>query len=132
MKLAVIAHDGKKAEMVAFLNRHIDFFKSVGLEIIATGTTGKHAQDAGLEVERLLSGPLGGDAQIAAQVAEHKVQMVIFFRDPLGKHAHEPDVQMLMRVCDVHNVPIATNPATAEMMVQGFLCEHTPGTKLPE
>lgn len=124
MKLAVIAHDGKKAEMVAFLNRHMDFFKSVGLEIIATGTTGKHAQDAGLEVERLLSGPLGGDAQIAAQVAEKKVQMVIFFRDPLGKHPHEPDVQMLMRVCDVHNVPIATNPATAEMMIKGFLCEH--------
>lgn len=124
MKLAVIAHDGKKAEMVAFLNRHIDFFKSVGLEIIATGTTGKHAQDAGLEVECLLSGPLGGDAQIAAKVAEHQVQMVIFFRDPLGKHAHEPDVQMLMRVCDVHNVPIATNPATAEMMIRGFLSLH--------
>lgn len=120
MKLAVIAHDGKKAEMVAFLNKHMDFFKTVGIEIIATGTTGKHAQDAGLEVERLLSGPLGGDAQIAAQVAEHNVQMVFFFRDPLGKHPHEPDVQMLMRVCDVHNVPIATNPATAEMLIRGF------------
>lgn len=120
MKLAVIAHDGKKAEMVAFLNKHMDFFKTVGIEIIATGTTGKHAQDAGLEVERLLSGPLGGDAQIAAQVAEHNVQMVFFFRDPLGKHPHEPDVQMLMRVCDVHNVPIATNPAAAEMLIRGF------------
>ncbi|CCZ79965.1 methylglyoxal synthase [Odoribacter laneus] len=125
MKIAVIAHDGKKAEMVAFLNRHMDFLKSVGTEIVATGTTGKHAQDAGLEVERLLSGPLGGDAQIAALVAEHKVEMVIFFRDPLGKHPHEPDVQMLMRVCDVHNVPIATNPATAEMMIQGFLACHS-------
>ena len=124
MKLAVIAHDGKKAEMVAFLNRHMDFFKSVGVDIVATGTTGKHAQEAGLEVERLLSGPLGGDAQIAAQVAEHKIQMVIFFRDPLGKHPHEPDVQMLMRVCDVHNVPIATNPASAEMMVRGFVDTH--------
>lgn len=120
MKLAVIAHDGKKAEMVAFLNRHMDFFKSAGIEIIATGTTGKHAQDAGLEVVRLLSGPLGGDAQIASQVAEHQVQMVIFFRDPLGKHSHEPDIQMLMRVCDVHNIPIATNPATAEMMLHGL------------
>ena len=118
MKIAVIAHDGKKAEMVAFLNRHMDFLKSVGTEIVATGTTGKHAQDAGLEVERLLSGPLGGDAQIAALVAEHQIAMVIFFRDPLGKHPHEPDVQMLMRVCDVHNVPIATNPASAEMMIR--------------
>ena len=86
MKIADIAHDGKKAEMVAFLNRHMDFLKSVGIEIVATGTTGKHAQDSGLEVERLLSGPLGGDAQIAALVAEHKVGMVIFFRDPLGKY----------------------------------------------
>jgi methylglyoxal synthase len=124
MKIAVIAHDGKKAEMVAFLNRHMNFFKSIGLEIVATGTTGKHAQAAGLEVERLLSGPLGGDAQIAALVAEHQVSMVIFFRDPLGKHPHEPDVQMLMRVCDVHNIPIATNPATAEMLILGFLSSH--------
>ncbi len=93
---------------------------SANIEIIATGTTGKHAQAAGLKVERLLSGPLGGDAQIAAQVAEHKVQMVLFFRDPLGKHPHEPDVQMLMRVCDVHNVPLATNPASAELMLKGF------------
>ena len=121
MKIAVIAHDGKKAEMVAFLNRHMDFLKSVGTEIVATGN---HAQDAGLEVERLLSGPLGGDAQIAALVAEHQIAMVIFFRDPLGKHPHEPDVQMLMRVCDVHNVPIATNPASAEMMIRGFLDMH--------
>lgn len=120
MKLAVIAHDGKKADMVAFPNRHYEFMHSANIEIIATGTTGKHAQAAGLKVERLLSGPLGGDAQIAAQVAEHKVQMVLFFRDPLGKHPHEPDVQMLMRVCDVHNVPLATNPASAELMLKGF------------
>ena len=120
MKLAVIAHDGKKADMVAFLNRHYVYMHSANIEIIATGTTGKHAQAAGLKVERLLSGPLGGDAQIAAQVAEHKVQMVLFFRAPLGKHPHEPDVQMLMRVCDVHNVPLATNPASAELMLKGF------------
>ncbi len=120
MRLAVIAHDGKKAEMVAFLNRHYQFLHSKNIEIIATGTTGKHAQDAGLKVERLLSGPLGGDAQIAALVAEHKIQMVFFFRDPLDKHPHEPDVQMLMRVCDVHNVPLATNPASAELMLRGY------------
>ena len=124
MKIAVIAHDGNIKDAPDFLNRHMDFLKSVGTEIVATGTTGKHAQDAGLEVERLLSGPLGGDAQIAALVAEHQIAMVIFFRDPLGKHPHEPDVQMLMRVCDVHNVPIATNPASAEMMIRGFLDMH--------
>ena len=121
MKLAVIAHDGKKAEMVAFLNRHLDFLKSVNVEIVATGTTGKHAQDAGLEVKRFLSGPLGGDAQIAAQVAEKKIQLVFFFRDPLDKHPHEPDVQMLMRVCDVHNIPLATNPSSAELILKGLL-----------
>ena len=69
MKIAVIAHDGKKAEMVAFLNRHMDFLKSVGTEIVATGTTGKHAQDAGLEVERLLSGPLGGYSKLPGRLA---------------------------------------------------------------
>ena len=120
MKLAVIAHDGKKAEMVAFLNRHLEFFHSANIHIVATGTTGKHVQEAGLDVERLLSGPLGGDAKIAALVAEHNVQMVFFFRDPLDKHPHEPDVQMLMRVCDVHDVPLATNPASAELMLKGF------------
>jgi len=126
MKLAVIAHDGKKAEMVAFLNRHLDFLHSANIEIIATGTTGRHVQAAGLEVERLLSGPMGGDAEIAAQVAEQKVQMVFFFRDPLDKHPHEPDVQMLMRVCDVHNVPLATNPASAELMLRGYIDKYYP------
>ncbi len=77
-------------------------------------------QRAGFKVERLLSGPLGGDAQIAARVAEGIVKMVIFFRDPLEKHPHEPDISMLMRLCDVHDVPLATNPATAELMVRGI------------
>ncbi|GIZ15898.1 methylglyoxal synthase [Capnocytophaga catalasegens] len=121
MKLAVIAHDGKKAEMVSFLNKHIEFLHSANIQIIATGTTGKHAQDAGLQVERVLSGPLGGDAQIAAQVAEGKIQAVFFFKDPMDKHPHEPDINMLLRICDVHNVPIATNRATAELVLKGLV-----------
>ncbi len=121
MKLAVIAHDGKKAEMVSFLNKHYDFLNLAKIEIIATGTTGKHAQNAGLKVERVLSGPHGGDAQIAAQVAEGKIKAVFFFRDPLDKHPHEPDINMLMRICDVHNVPLATNPATAEYVLKGLV-----------
>ncbi|MGZ7265360.1 methylglyoxal synthase, partial [Streptococcus pyogenes] len=68
---------------------------------------------------KLLSGPRGGDAQIAAMVAEGKLDAVIFFRDPLDKHPHEPDVQMLMRLCDVHNVPLATNPAAAKLFLAG-------------
>lgn len=120
MKIAIIAHDGKKAEMVQFLMKHIQFLKSKRIELVATGTTGKHAQDSGLEVERYESGPLGGDAQIAADVVTGKIQMVLFFRDPMGKHPHEPDILMLMRICDVRNVPIATNPATAELLLKAI------------
>ena len=121
MKLAVIAHDGKKAEMVAFLNKHNHLLHNKQINIVATGTTGKHAEAAGLKVDRLLSGPIGGDAQIAALVAQGEIAMVFFFRDPLDKHPHEPDVQMLMRVCDVHNIPLATNPATAELVIKGLV-----------
>lgn len=117
MKIAIIAHDGKKPEMVAFLLNNKDLLKQVAL--VATGTTGGHVEKAGLKVEKLLSGPKGGDAQIAAMAAEGKVNMVIFFRDPLDKHPHEPDIQMLMRICDVHNIPMATNPATAELLLKG-------------
>ncbi len=120
MKIAVIAHDGKKAEMVQFLARHLDVFKRKDIDLIATGTTGKHAMDAGLKVQRVQSGPLGGDAQIAAEVTEGKIHMVFFFRDPLDKHPHEPDIAMLMRLCDVHNIPMATNPSTAELLLKGI------------
>lgn len=106
--------------MVQFLARHMDIFKRKDIDLIATGTTGKHAQDAGLEVQRVQSGPLGGDAQIAAEVSEGKVHAVFFFRDPLDKHPHEPDINMLMRLCDVHNIPLATNPATAELLLIGI------------
>jgi methylglyoxal synthase len=75
---------------------------------------------AGLNVKRLLSGPIGGDAQIAAEVAVGKCQGVVFLRDPLGMHPHDPDISMLMRICDVHNVPLATNPATARLMITGL------------
>lgn len=118
MRIAVIAHDGKKAEMVAFLLENKAYLKEI--ELVATGTTGLHAEKAGLNVQRMLSGPLGGDAQIAAMVAEKKLSAVIFFRDPLDKHPHEPDVLMLMRLCDVHNVPLATNPASAGLLLKGL------------
>ncbi len=118
MEIAIIAHDGKKAEMVQFLNEQKDVLHHNSITIIATGTTGTKVERAGFEVTKLLSGPLGGDAQIAARVAEGKCSMVIFFRDPLEKHPHEPDISMLMRLCDVHDVPLATNPATASLLFQ--------------
>lgn len=117
-KIALIAHDGKKAEMVAFVLRHEQYLKM--FELYATGTTGSHISDAGFDVNRLLSGPLGGDAQIATMVASKELDAVFFFRDPLDKHPHEPDVQMLMRLCDVHNVPLVTNPAGAELIIHAL------------
>jgi len=120
MEIAIIAHDGKKAEMVQFLNEHKAILHSKDITLVSTGTTGSKVDKAGFEVKRLLSGPLGGDAQIAARVAEGKCDMVLFFRDPLEKHPHEPDVLMLLRLCDVHNIPLATNPATAELLVKSI------------
>jgi len=116
MEIALISHDGKKPEMVRFIMEHKDELLLKNVKIIATGTTGKYIEETGLKVNRVLSGPLGGDAQIGARVAEGKTKMVIFFRDPLDKHPHEPDISMLMRLCDVHNVPLATNPATANFL----------------
>lgn len=119
--IAIIAHDGRKAEMVHFLQKNEEVLTNAHL--VATGTTGQHVQRAGLKVESKLSGPLGGDAQIAAMAAEKKLTAVIFFRDPLGKHPHEPDVQMLLRICDLHNIPLATNPATAQYLIKGLIEE---------
>mgnify|MGYP001773471830 FL=1 len=114
--LALIAHDAKKEEMVAFCQRHRELLARFPL--LATGTTGKRIAEAtGLPVERVLSGPLGGDQQIGARVAEGRVLAVIFFQDPLTPKPHEPDVQALMRVCNVHGVPLVTNPQGAEALV---------------
>lgn len=117
--LALIAHDGKKAEMVAFVKDHLEELSKANL--VATGTTGSYIQQTGLNVDLKLSGPKGGDAQIAAMAAEGSIDGIIFFRDPLGKHAHEPDIQMLMRICDLWDVPLATNPATGALIIRGML-----------
>lgn len=116
--IALIAHDGKKAEMIAFIKDNIEFFK--GFHLVATATTGKHVEQTGLKIKKFLSGPFGGDAQIAALVATGKVQAVIFMRDTLGMHPHDPDISTLLRICDVHDVPLATNPSTAQLIVKGL------------
>jgi len=116
--IALVAHDGKKEELVAFAQRWQAFFNKV--PILATKTTGSRLAEKGMQVETVASGPKGGDAQIAARIAEGKVAGVIFFRDPMGKHPHEPDINMLLRMCDVYNIPLATNPATAELIARNI------------
>ena len=119
MKIALIAHDQKKDHMVEFVKKHRAQLKLC--EIIATGTTGRRIrEETGLPVKRVLSGPYGGDQQIGAMVAAEEVEAVIFLRDPLTAQPHEPDITALLRVCDVHNVPLATNEATAELVIQAL------------
>ncbi len=114
--LALIAHDGKKQDMVAFALKNESVLAKY--KIIATNTTGTMLQEnTNLDVKPMLSGPVGGDAQIAAAVAEGRVAAVFFFVDPLGKHPHDPDIQGLLRICNVHNIPLATNTATAGYML---------------
>jgi len=117
-QIAVIAHDGKKADMVAFIMKRLDFFRNV--DVIATGTTGKHIEHAGLDVNCLKSGPLGGDAQIASLISDGEIDAVVFFIDPLGLHPHQVDVNMLLRICNVYNIPLATNYSTASLLISGI------------
>ena len=120
MEVAIIAHDGKKADMVQFLNKNKAILLKENIKIVATGTTGGRAEAAGFKVKKMLSGPQGGDAHIAARVAIGKTKMVLFFKDPNSSHAHEVDINMLIRICDVHNVPLATNEATAQLLLLGL------------
>ena len=121
--LAVIAHDGKKADLVAWATFNRDTL--AGFRLLATRHTARLLQDkVGLTVEWLLSGPEGGDAQIAALVATGEVDAVYFFADPLSARPHDPDLRALLRVCNVHNVPLATNPATADLMMTSLSDER--------
>ena len=118
IQIAVIAHDGKKADMVAFIMKRLDFFRKV--DVMATCTTGKHIEHAGLDVNCLKSGPLGGDAQIASLISDGEIDAVVFFIDPLGLHPHQVDVNMLLRICNVYNIPLATNYSTASLVISGL------------
>ena len=119
-RVAIIAHDGKKADLVAFATYNRERLKRC--DLIATGTTGRLlVEKVGLVVERLESGPHGGDVQIASRVVEGLVDAVLFIVDPLDKHPHDPDIQTLMRICNVRNVPLATNIATADIVMSSPL-----------
>ncbi|AYD39889.1 methylglyoxal synthase [Clostridium fermenticellae] len=119
MKIAFVAHDKKKDDIVDFVKRYEDVFKNH--EIFATGTTGKLINEiVGLKVHRFLSGPMGGDQEIGARVAEGKMDFVIFLRDPLTSQPHEPDISALLRICDVHCIPLATNLGSAEVFAKAL------------
>jgi methylglyoxal synthase len=117
--IALISHDANKPAILEFARRHRDPLRNYRL--IATGTTGRLIHEAtGLTIERKLSGPLGGDAQIAAEVTTGHVKAVIFLIDPLSAKAHEPDIRSLLRLCEVHNVPLATNLATGDIILMAM------------
>jgi methylglyoxal synthase len=117
--LALIAHDGKKDAIAHFAQEHADILRRFTL--VGTGSTAKAVSaESGLQVEEMLSGPQGGDVQIAARVAEGSVDCVIFLVNPLDAHPHDPDIQGLQRICNVHDVPLATNLSSAVLLVQGI------------
>ncbi|KUP24697.1 methylglyoxal synthase [Paenibacillus sp. DMB5] len=119
LKIAFIAHDRKKEEMVNFVTAYENVF--TGLELFSTGTTGQRIMEAtGLKINRFMSGPLGGDQQIGSLVAQDELDLIIFLRDPLMAQPHEPDITALLRLCDVYGIPVATNIATAEILVKAI------------
>lgn len=119
MKVALIAHDKKKQEMVQFTTAYKYILEKH--KLYATGTTGTQImEETGLDVHRFQSGPLGGDQEIGALVAQNQLDMIIFFRDPLTAQPHEPDIIALIRLCDVYEIPLATNMGTAEILIHGL------------
>ena len=119
MNIALIAHDRKKELMVQFCMAYCGILAKHNL--CATGTTGKMVAEAtGLKIERYLPGMQGGEEQISARVSYNEIDLVLFFRDPMSNSQYEPDVHVLARLCDMHNIPIATNAATAEMLILGL------------
>ena len=131
MQIALIAHDKKKDDMIRFCLEHLERLKA--FRLVGTGTTARIVREAtGLDVRGVQSGPYGGDQQIGAMVAAGEMSAVIFLRDPLTAQPHEPDITALLRVCDVHNVPVATNLSAADKIVRAMYAERTGNASSPE
>lgn len=119
-RIALIAHDKKKDDMIALAGEYLEFLR--GCTLTATGTTGgRLSSELGLEVERMHSGPLGGDLQIGAHLVNGEIDCVIFLRDPMTPQPHEPDINALVRACDVHNIPCATNVSSARLVLSRLM-----------
>ncbi|MBE6132561.1 MAG: methylglyoxal synthase [Erysipelotrichaceae bacterium] len=129
MRIALIAHDKKKQKMINLAVQFKDVLAKH--EIYATGTTGTMVMgETGIKINRMKSGPLGGDQQIGSMIANSELDLVIFLRDPLTAQPHEPDVSALMRLCDVTNIPLATNISSAEVMLRALEREEIPCRKI--
>lgn len=125
LRLALIAHDNKKVDLVAWATSNRDRLSR--FELVGTGHSATLVREkVRLDVEALLSGPEGGDAQIAARVATGRVDAVFFFVDPLSAQPHDPDIRALLRVCNVHDVPVATNVATANLVIAALALRSAP------
>lgn len=119
MRVALIAHDEKKPDIIDLAREYEDLLAT--FDLVGTGTTGKRiTEETGLSVERKNSGPLGGDTQIGAEVADERLDGIVFLRDPLTAQPHEPDISALLRICDVHDTPLATTRSGAEYLLDGL------------
>lgn len=128
MQIALIAHDKKKSDMIRLSKKYKEVLAKH--EIFATGTTGTMVMgETGIRINRMKSGPLGGDQQIGSMIANSQLDLVIFLRDPLTAQPHEPDVSALLRLCDVTNIPLATNISSAEIMLKALERDEIPCRK---
>lgn len=125
-RIALIAHDEKKSEMIELADTHEGILSEC--DLVTTGTTGKRiSEETSLTVERKESGPLGGDAQIAAEITEQRIDAIVFLRDPLRAQPHEPDISALLRLSDVHDIPLTTTRSGAEYLLVGMAREEQIG-----
>ena len=129
--IALVAHDNKKAELVDWVKQHRDILSDY--DLCATGTTGALVEtELGLPVRKFESGPLGGDQQIGARIAEGEIDFLVFFWDPLAPHPHDPDVKALLRIAVVWNIPFACNHASADFMIASRLMSNMYQRQLPD
>jgi methylglyoxal synthase len=124
-RIAFIAHNQKKAQMVSFVLKNQKRIEDLGFDIVTTGSTGDRLEESGVTVfKKYRSGKFGGDVEIGSRVCEGKVEMVFFFVDPMSSHAHDTDIGALQRVCNVENIAVAPNPRTAELLLLGMIHER--------
>lgn len=130
-RVALVAHDNRKMALIEWCDRHRELLQRHRL--LATGTTGTRIEEAtGLEVEKLFSGPMGGDQQLGARICQGEIDLLVFFWDPFEPMPHDPDVKALLRIAAVWNIPVACNSSSADMMVQSALMETSFDREVPD